>query len=210
VRSVLNPDGTTAYENKPQPVRRVISEESARTVMSAMESAAAMTGTGWRAKIGDMRMSVKTGTAQMYDPATGTYSDKDYIASTLALFPAEDPRIALYIAVVKPRGVDYLGGRVAAPVVKEATEAVLSILDIPRGNTATIVHPGTVSLPRIQLPEIVSTMPDLTGIPKRLLLPLLQRRDLHIILRGDGYVFRQSPKAGAPLESGSSLILELR
>ncbi len=210
VRSVLNPDGTIAYENKPQPVRRVISDESARTVMAAMESAATMTGTGWRAKIGDMRMSVKTGTAQMYDPATGTYSDKDYIASTLALFPSEDPRVALYIAIVKPHGENYLGGRVAAPVVKEATEAVLSILDIPRGNTTTIVHPGTVAIPHIQVPEIDSTMPDLTGIPKRLLVPLLDRKDLRVTLRGEGYVFRQSPKAGTALAPGSSIILELK
>ncbi len=210
VRSVRDPDGKIVYENKPQPVRRVISEESSRTVLAAMESAAAMTGTGWRAKIGDMRMSVKTGTAQMYDPATGKYSDKDYLASTLALFPAEDPRIAVYIAIVKPRGENYLGGRVAAPVVKDATEAVLSILDIPRGNTATIVHPGTVALPRVRLPEIASTMPDLTGIPKRLLLPLLDRKDLQVVLRGDGYVFSQSPKAGTALAPGASLILELK
>ena len=35
----------------------------------------------------------------------------------VAIFPAEAPRIVLYLAIVKPKGESYYGGRIAAPVV---------------------------------------------------------------------------------------------
>ena len=56
-----------------------------------METASSEAGTGKRAKVADIRMAVKTGTAQMIDPVTQRYSEKDYIASTLAIFPPTLP-----------------------------------------------------------------------------------------------------------------------
>ena len=71
-------------------------------------------------------MAVKTGTAQMIDMDTKRYSETDYIASTLAIFPSDVPRIILYLAIVKPKGASYYGGQIAAPVVRDAVEAYYS------------------------------------------------------------------------------------
>lgn len=210
VKRVERPDGSLVYENSPQAIRSVVSPESARKIMDAMESAASLEGTGWRAKVSDVRMAVKTGTAQMIDPLTHAYSDKDFIASTVGILPAEDPRVAIYIAVVKPKGDQYLGGRVAAPMVKDAAEAALATLDIPRGKTPTITHSGSVSLPKAEQVKIEGTMPDLKGTPKRLLLSLLARTDIRVTIRGEGYVVSQSPAPGTQVGPGMQIVLDLQ
>jgi cell division protein FtsI (penicillin-binding protein 3) len=211
VRRVLEADGSLAYENEAQPVGRVISAETAHTILSAMETVSSAAGTGWRAKVADIRMAVKTGTAQMIDPETQRYSEKDYIASTLAIFPADAPRAIVYLAIVKPTiGPSYYGGRIAAPLVKEAAEAILDVTDIPRGANPTIVHPGAVTIPAAKPIAIGDTMPDLTGVPKRLLMPLLSRKDIAVSISGEGYVASQSPAAGSPVPPGTQVKLELR
>lgn len=209
VERLLTADGTTIYENAPQTVRRVVSEDAARAILADMEMVTGAGGTGRRANIRDLRMAVKTGTAQMIDPATHAYSDKDYIASTLAIFPADAPRIVLYLAIIKPVGESY-GGRIAAPVIREAAEAILDITDVPRGDSPVVAHPGTVRIPAAAPVTIGDTMPDLTGTPKRLLLPLLGRKDIQVRLEGEGYVVKQSPAPGSPVKPGTQIDLELK
>jgi cell division protein FtsI (penicillin-binding protein 3) len=210
VRKIVGGDGSTVYEDEPRDVRRIMGAETSRVILAAMEEASGEAGTGRRAKVGDIRMAVKTGTAQMIDPDTRRYSESDYIASTLAILPAEAPRLVLYLAIVKPRGELYYGGRIAAPYVKEAAEIALRLMDLPRGETPTLVHAGAISLPPLESASIGETMPDLAGMPKRLLLPLLQRRDISVRLEGDGYVWRQSPAPGTAVAPGAAVLLELK
>ncbi len=209
VSRLLRPDGSTLYENQGSDVRRAISAETSRMILASMEAGAGAQGTGRRAKVDDIRMAVKTGTAQVIDPETHRYSSTDFIASTLAIFPADAPRIVLYAAIVKPAG-ETLGGRIAAPMLRDAAEAILELTDIGRGASPVIRHTGSVSLPRLAPVEIGQVMPDLRGIPKRLLLPLLARKDLKVRIDGDGYVVAQRPPAGSPVAPGSEIVLELK
>ena len=209
VRRIVSSSGESLLDNAPQAVCRVISERTSRAILDAMESAAGEEGTGKRAKVKDVRMAVKTGTAQMIDPDTRRYSERDFIASTLAILPADAPRVAIYLAIVKPRGESYYGGRIAAPYVKDAAEALLSVMDLPRGESPEVVHPGTVTLPATRAVAIGDTMPDLRGTPKRLLVPLLAREDIKVRIVGDGYVARQRPGPGERVAPGAEILLEL-
>ncbi len=210
VERLVDPAGKTVWDNPPQPLRRVISPEVAANMLKAMRTGSSLGGTGFRAGIPDVPMAVKTGTAQMIDPTTRAYSEKDYIASTMAIFPADAPRIILYLAIIKPRGDQYYGGRIAAPVVREAAEAILGLTDIPRGDSPVAAHAGTVTVPAAVQVAVGATMPDLTGTPKRLLLGLLGRKDLKVRLSGDGYVVKQSPAPGSPVAQGAEIDLELK
>ena len=210
VSRIETADGELVFAHEPQVIRRVVSEETARVILDAMETTASLEGTGWRAKVADIRMAVKTGTAQMIDPKTRAYSEKDYIASTLGIFPADEPRVALYIAIVKPRGASYLGGQIAAPVLRDAAEAVLACIDIERGKSPTVVHGGSVILPAESPAVVGATMPDLTGHSKRSLVPLLERKDLRVVINGDGYVVSQQPSPGTPVAEGARLIFNLK
>lgn len=210
VSKIVAPDGTVRVDFKSEVLRRVISPQVAQAMRSYMVSAATESGTGWRAKVGDIAVGVKTGTAQLIDPATKAYSSTDFIASCLALLPADDPQLVLYHVIVKPKGDSYYGGRIAAPPVKEAAEALADYLGIVRGRNELVDHSGTLALEPWSAVEIGDVMPDLSGVAKRRLLPLLARNDLKVEIRGDGYVFRQSPEPGTPVGAGSEIVLELK
>jgi cell division protein FtsI (penicillin-binding protein 3) len=207
VSNIISSDGRVS-EWKPVERRRVLKAETARDIRSYMVDTASGIGTGWRAAVEDLSLAVKTGTAQIIDPATRRYSETDFIASCIALLPAESPSLILYLAIIKPRG-EILGGRIAAPAIREAAESLIDYIGIPRGRNPQVTHPSTVNIPARRLPIIGSHVPDFSGISKRVLLPLLLRDDVHVELRGEGWVRRQNPPAGTPVTDGMNIILEL-
>ena len=188
--------------------RRVLRAETARAMRSYMVDAASSIGTAWRAAVDDMSLAVKTGTAQIIDPATRRYSDSDFIASCIALLPAESPSLILYVVIIKPKG-EILGGRIAAPAIREAAESLIDYLGIPRGRNPQITHPPAVDIPSGRLPAFTDNVPDFTGLAKRTLLPLLLRDDIEVEIIGDGWVRRQDPAAGTPVSAGMKITLEL-
>jgi cell division protein FtsI (penicillin-binding protein 3) len=173
-----------------------------------MVDAASGIGTGWRAAVEDLSLAVKTGTAQIIDPVTRRYSDTDFIASCIAILPAESPSLILYLAIIKPKG-EIFGGRIAAPAIREAAETLIDYIGIPRGRNPQVYHPPSVNISAGRLPAIEDQMPDFTGIAKRVLLPLLLREDINVEILGDGWVRRQSPPPGTPVTNGMNIILEL-
>ncbi len=209
VARVLANDGTVLKDLADQPSRRVLAAETARAIRSYMVDASSEAGTGRRANVADVPMAVKTGTAQLVDPGTGKYSDTDFIASTMAILPADDPSLVLYHVIVKPKGSSYLGGRIAAPPIREAAEALVDYLGIPRGRNPQATHPPSVVLGKDEIPELGSVMPDLRGFSKRQILPLLLRDDITIQIHGEGWVRSQTPAAGSPLIPGQMITLDL-
>jgi cell division protein FtsI (penicillin-binding protein 3) len=208
VSKIVSADGRTETIWESGEARRVLKAETARAMRSYMVDTASIIGTGWRAAVNDLSIAVKTGTAQLIDPVTRRYSDTDFIASCIALLPAESPSLVLYIAIIKPKG-EIFGGRIAAPAIREAAESLINYTGIPRGRNEQINHPPSIVIPAGSLPDIEDHVPDFTGLAKRVLLPLLLRDDINVEIRGDGWVRRQNPPPGEPVTRGMSIILEL-
>jgi cell division protein FtsI (penicillin-binding protein 3) len=208
VSRIVSPDGKKTAAWEPGPSRRVLKPETARAMRAYMVDVTSSIGTGWRANVEDLSLAVKTGTAQIVDPVTRAYSDTDFIASCIALLPAESPSLVLYLAIIKPRG-EILGGRIAAPAIRESAEALVDYLGIPRGRNPQLTHSPSVVLPADRPPQIIDQVPDFSGLAKRTLLPLLLRDDLHIEIQGDGWVRRQSPPPGTPVTPDTVIVLEL-
>lgn len=208
VSRVAAPDGKTVRTFEPGPPRRILKPETARAIRAYMVDVTSSIGTGWRASVEDMSLAVKTGTAQIINPRTGAYSDTDFIASCIALLPSDSPALVLYLAIVRPKG-EILGGRIAAPVIADAAEALADYLGIPRGRNPQVLHSGTVNLPPEEIPVIAGKMPDFTGLSKRQLLPLLVRDDLRVVISGEGWIRRQDPPPGTPLTEETIIFLEL-
>jgi cell division protein FtsI (penicillin-binding protein 3) len=209
VSRIVSADGKTVNNFQSGAPRRVFSAETARAMRSYMMDVTSSIGTGWRANVEDLSLAVKTGTAQIIDPKTGAYSSTDFIASCIAMLPAEHPSLVLYLVIYKPQGASYLGGRIAAPPIREAAEALINYLGIPRGRNPQLSHSGALSIPALPYPAVDETVPDFTGVAKRLLLPLLLRDDLQLQIFGDGWVVRQSPAPGTPITPETVIILEL-
>ncbi|MDR1250934.1 MAG: transpeptidase family protein [Treponema sp.] len=208
VSHLVSADGKNTTRMDGAATRRVLKPETARAMRSYMEDVTSSIGTGWRAAVEDLSLAVKTGTAQSIDPETGAYSETDFIANCIALLPAESPSLILYLAIVKPQG-EYLGGRIAAPPIREAAEALVDYLGIPRGRNPQTSHPPSITLPIDELPPVRDLVPDFTGLAKRTLLPLLLRNDIRVDIRGDGWVRRQSPPPGTPIRPDTVMVLEL-
>ncbi|MCL2480012.1 MAG: transpeptidase family protein, partial [Treponema sp.] len=208
VSKIVSADGKTTQEFSAGEPRQVFKPETARAMRSYMVDVTSSIGTGWRADVADLSMAVKTGTAQVFDPAANQYSNTDFIASCMAMLPADSPSLILYLVIVKPKG-EILGGRIAAPPIRQAAEELINYLGIPRGRNPQISHPGTISLPPITYPEVNGVVPDFTGVSKRQLLPLLLRDDLHFNITGDGWVKSQSPPPGTPITPDTVITLDL-
>ena len=208
ISRIESADGRNVTEWKNGESRRVIGAQTARAMRSYMADTAAVGAMGQRAGVQDLSLGVKTGTAQMIDPVTRRYSETDFIASCIALLPAENPSLILYLAIVKPRGSIY-GAAIAAPAIREAAEALIDYFGIPRGRNVQVDHPATVNIPAGRLPAVETFVPDFTGLAKRTLLPLLLRDDIFAEIRGDGWVRRQSPPPGTAVTEGMTIILEL-
>ncbi|MDR0589753.1 MAG: transpeptidase family protein [Spirochaetaceae bacterium] len=209
ISQIVSGDGKKSEPYSAGSPRRVLRAETARNMRQYMVDVTSNIGTGWRASIEDLSLAVKTGTAQIIDPLTGAYSDKEFIASCLAMIPAESPSLILYMVIIKPLGISYLGGRIATPPVREAAEALADYLGIPRGKNPQVVHSGSVNIPQRETPLLSDRVPDFSGYSKRSLLPLLLQDEIHIEITGEGWVRRQYPPPGTPLFPGDTITLEL-
>ncbi|MDR2542340.1 MAG: transpeptidase family protein [Treponema sp.] len=208
VSGIMSADGRTVTEWEVGPRKRILSAETARAMRAYMAATALPGAMGRHAGLQDLSIGVKTGTAQIIDPATRRYSDTDFIASCIALLPAENPSLVLYLAIVKPRG-HIFGAQIAAPAIRDAAEALIGYFGIPRGRNPLITHPSSINIPAGRLPVLDTHVPDYTGLSKRILLPLLLRDDIIVEINGDGWVRRQHPAAGAPVTAGMTIVFEL-
>ena len=206
----VSADGKTVtpWENESNAMRQVIRPEITRKMLSYMADTATDIGTGWRASIEDLHLAVKTGTSQYRNPLGRGYSETDFIASCIALLPAESPSLILYVVIIKPRGETY-GGRIAAPAIREAAEQLIDYLGIPRGRNPIVEHPGNINLTEELLPSVDTHVPNFYGLAKKTLLPLLLRDDIRVEITGEGWVRRQSPPPGTPIAPGTIIELEL-
>ncbi len=130
VSEIRSADGRLLRGTRPEVVRRVVSEETARQMLAMLQSVTEEGGTGKRAAIAGFAVAGKTGTAQKIDPRTGLYAHDRFVSSFVGVAPAEDPVIAVIIVVNEPRGVAW-GGSVAAPAFRAIAEQSLAYLRIP-------------------------------------------------------------------------------
>ncbi len=126
------PGEAPEYEPKQPPVR-VLRPETAHTMRLMMEGVV-LHGTGKSARLKGYTSGGKTGTAQIYELATHTYSHH-YNGSFLGFAPVTNPAIAMVVTLNGTSGGSAgFGGAVAGPVWREVANAALRILDVPKDN----------------------------------------------------------------------------
>ena len=207
---ILSADGQVIEKIEREPIRRVFSPDTARAMLLMMETATEEGGTAHRLRTEGLRISAKTGTSQVIDPATGTYSEENYIASCLAIFPTDNPRLIVYVVIQNPRGSSYYGGRIASPIVKKIIDDTVPYLGIERATDIVLEHDGTVRVPDNRPVSVGEILPDFTGFTKRQIMPLFNDDRFIISLDGEGWVAAQSPPAGTRVTPGMEIYLEFR
>jgi cell division protein FtsI (penicillin-binding protein 3) len=133
VQAITDESGQPLKQFQPQAVRRVISEQTARTIKAIMKTVISTGGTGVNAALENYTVCGKTGTTRKLDPS-GTYSDSKHIASFVGFTPADKPQLAILVVIDEPQG-KYYGGTVAAPVFRRIASETLNYLNITPENT---------------------------------------------------------------------------
>ena len=129
VKSVVNSSGDVVKENHPEIVRRVVSEDTARRVTDLLVSVTDEDGTAYNGRVDGFSVAAKTGTAQKPDLEKGGYKKGAYLASFIGFLPADNPRLAIYVAIDEPQSSMY-GGVVSAPVFSDIASETLSYLGL--------------------------------------------------------------------------------
>lgn len=113
---------------QPQSVRRVISEATARKMVSALKTVVTPEGTARGAALEHYTAAGKTGTAQKVE--NRTYVRK-YVCSFIGFFPADNPEVCISVFLDEPRTEGPpSGGGTAGPVFKRVAERVANYLNI--------------------------------------------------------------------------------
>jgi cell division protein FtsI (penicillin-binding protein 3) len=114
---------------EPVTASRVFSAGVARQVRTMLESVIQKGGTGIRAFIEGYRVAGKTGT--VHKTVVGGYSEDRYLSLFAGMAPASNPRLIAVVIIDEPKGDQYYGGLVAAPVFSKVMAGALRLLDIP-------------------------------------------------------------------------------
>jgi cell division protein FtsI (penicillin-binding protein 3) len=118
-------------EAKPDAVRRVISEQTARSITELLKGVVE-DGTGKPAKVRGYDLVGKTGSAQKVIPGKG-YSKDKFIGSFIGFLPANKPRAVILVTIDEPKG-SHWGATTAAPVFREVARQAVWYLRIPPDN----------------------------------------------------------------------------
>jgi cell division protein FtsI (penicillin-binding protein 3) len=113
-------------DEPPSHGQRALRPEVARAVLEMLEGVVHPDVTASRAGLRDLRVAGKTGTAQKFDLAAGTYSTKRYGAWFVGVAPADDPRLVVVAMVDEPMGRGHTGGATAAPLFARVAAAGLA------------------------------------------------------------------------------------
>jgi cell division protein FtsI (penicillin-binding protein 3) len=198
-------DGTLVKQVMPEPRRRVVSPETAHTLLRLMEGVVAPGGTGTAATVAGFRVAGKTGTSQKVDRVTRSYSVDKRTASFVGLVPAEAPRLTIMVVIDEPKSSPY-GGVVAAPVFSAIATQTLAYLKVPPSGAqemvAEVAEPVAAPLSAPPLAGDAAAagggiMPDCRGMSMRQLLALTSKQGIAVRIVGTGRVVEQSPAPGS-------------
>lgn len=125
---ILPPVTFQAIDSPPQG-ERVLSERTAKELLTMLEVVVSEEGTGQRAAVNNYTIAGKTGTARK--SRAGGYADDQHIAVFGGIAPASRPAIVVVVVLHGLRGQNYYGGDVAAPVFARIVADALRLMAVP-------------------------------------------------------------------------------
>ena len=193
VSSVTDENGKLIQSFGKESRRQVVSEEVCRTVAEILEGGVSGSGGAKNAYVAGYRVAAKTGTSEKKNAG----SVGEYICSTVAFAPADDPQYAVLIVVDEPTKGTLYGSTVAAPYVGNVMETILPYLGVE-----------AVFTPQ-ELEKMAVKIPDLTyysvGVAKKTCKGL--GIDIEILGDEDSIIYSQYPAPGTVVEKASAKIL---
>ena len=191
VKRVAAGDGTVG---KPEMVRRVLSTQTAATLTRFL-SGVVEKGTGTGARVADVAIAGKTGTARKV--VDGKYDQGSYTATFAGFFPADNPKVVC-VVMLDTGSKMYSGGQTSAPIFRNIAERVLGLSErFAETDIAETRTPGMI------------TLPDVRNMEAQKASALLGAAGFEVETHSGGIlVTGQSPRPGTSLPAGGRVVLE--
>ena len=179
----------------PENTGKVISEETAKSVLSMMQSVVAE-GTGKNAQVIGYNVGGKTGTSE-----DGVNTNK-YVTSFIGVAPVSNPKVTILVTLYNPTGEGgHQGGAVAAPVAGKVLGEVLPYLELKQDNKETLEEVKTVTVPDITY----KTLKEAEEILKNNDLEIEYDKEIERKNMKDIIIKQQIPSSGIKINSKSKV-----
>jgi cell division protein FtsI (penicillin-binding protein 3) len=126
------------------PAVSIMDPKYAHEVAAMLETVTGERGTGKAARVGNYRISGKTGTSRKAS-ASG-YASR-YIATFAGFAPSTNPRLVAIVTINDPSAGEYYGGLVAAPLFSTVMGGALRLLNVAPDNYTEVVAQSPVPDP---------------------------------------------------------------
>ncbi len=120
-KSVTDHFGNVISENKATRIRTVIKKSTSDEIKNMMIGVVEQ-GSGTAAQLPDVLVGGKTGTAQKL--VNNSYTSAKHNSSFIGFFPADNPKVVIYVLINSPVFGQY-GGLVAAPVFHDVAKRMI-------------------------------------------------------------------------------------
>ncbi len=199
ITNEMNENGEIIHTGRPEKIRRVISEETAKTLRDFFIGVVER-GTGQPARIPGITVAGKTGTSRKF--VDGKYETGSYNASFVGFFPAEKPEIVCLVILESPKTGGYTGAMASAPIFKAIAQQIINNNGL-FSKTAIAKNDEKENRP-------LTTVPNVSHIQREIAEGILENSGLRVSVLGDGdIVYRQIPEAGRKVLRGESVQLIL-
>ena len=196
VKQIVNSETGEVTNIKPETKDRVISEDTAKKMLSMMNSVVAE-GTGKNAQVLGYSIGGKTGTSE-----DGVNTGK-YVTSFIGVAPISDPEVAILITLYNPTGEGgHQGGGVAAPIGSQVFGEILPYLEIKKDNEES----GEKQ--EVEVPNIIGmTVKEAKETLENLGLEIEIKEEEENNSNQEKTITKQLPKAGIKIKQGTSVIV---
>lgn len=174
--------------------KQVISESTSATMRTMLEYV--VQNGAKNGIVSGYRVGGKTGTSQKMSKILSTGDSHLYIGSYVGIAPIDDPEIAVFVMLDEPKGANYYGGLISAPVGSKIMTDILPYMGYEPQYTDE------------ELDKISVSVPDVTGEEITAAKTRINSSKLSYKVIGNGEkVVKQLPEAGSSVYNGGMVIL---
>lgn len=198
VKQIINTDNNAITNIKTEEIRQVISKETANKMLDMMESVVNSAGSGSKGSVRGYSIGGKTGTSE----PPKNHKEYGYVASFVAIAPAENPEVVILVTIYDPHVENYHGGHVAGPVISKILSEVLPYLGISADkiDVSTNGSNNTVTVPNVENKTVAEAQKNITNAGLRCNFNLSGNKN-------EILVTDQVPEAGTKLPNNSLIML---
>lgn len=202
IKEITDASGEVLRSFKAEPIRRVLSESSARELRRYLGDVVSY-GTGKNIQVEGLQIAGKTGTAEKIDAESRKYLHDKVMASFIGFVPADSPELLCAVTIDEPQTARF-GALAAGPVFREIVTRAMHAPELHYAEKIIENEPapfGDVNCARI---------PDFRGKDGKSAEYLARVEGFRVRMVGRGNnVIEQVPAPGITVESGYQVILFL-